>query len=117
MKRTLDDSLRLALACRDAADDKKAEDPVLLDVRGLSTFTDYLLICSAASEPQLKAIANSITEHAREKLGRSPLGREGAPASQWVVVDFGDVTVHVFHAARRSFYRLEELWNDAPRVK
>jgi ribosome-associated protein len=117
MKSVPDDSRKLALLCRSAADDKKASDLVLLDLRGVGSFTDYFLICSAASEPQLKAVANEIISQARDELGRNPIGRDGAPVSQWIVVDFGDVTVHIFHESRRSFYRLEELWNDAPRVK
>ena len=117
MKKVTDESRQLALLCRAAAEDKKALDCTLLDVRGISSFTDYLLICSAASEPQLKAIANEVVAQARDELGRSPYGRDGAPVSQWIVVDFGDVSVHMFHESRRHFYRLEELWNDAPRVK
>lgn len=88
-----------------------------MDLRGISTFTDFFVICTGASEPQLKAIAGEITETMRKKHSVGPLGVDGFPLSQWVVVDFGSVNVHLFHPSKRELYRLEDLWNDAPRLK
>lgn len=105
----------LALACAEAAADKKAEDIIILDLRGISSFTDFFIVCSASSDPQLKAIASSIRETMREKGSRA-LNEEGFPASQWVAIDFGEVIVHLFHSEKREFYNLESLWKDAPRI-
>ena len=107
----------LARACAEAAADKKAEDIIVLKMEGISTFTDFFVICSGASEPQLKAIGSEIRENAREKLDRRPSSEDGFPASQWVVLDYGDVIVHIFHKEKREFYALEDLWSDAPRLK
>lgn len=112
----MSDSESTARACAAAAAEKKAEDLVLLDLRGVSGFTDFFLICSASSEPQLKAISSSIREHVREELGQRPLAEDGYPASQWVVLDYGDVICHLFHGDKRGFYDLENLWSDALRV-
>lgn len=112
----MSDPEKIARTCAAAAADKKAEDIVLLDMRGVSDFTDFFLICSASSEPQLKAIASSIRDKVREEQGAKPLTEDGYPASQWVVVDYGSVICHLFLESRRSFYDLEGLWNDAPRV-
>ncbi len=106
----------LVRLCAEAALDKKALDPVILDMRGLSSFTDFFLIVSGTSEPQLKAIAASIREKVREKLGRRPLAEDGFPLSQWVVIDYGTVIIHVFHTQKRAIYGLEHLWGDAPRI-
>ena len=110
------DSETIARACAAAAADKKAENPVLLDLRGVSGFTDFFLICSGSSEPQLKAISSSIRESLREKFDRRPLAEDGYPASQWVVLDYGDVICHLFHGEKRGYYDLENLWSDAKRV-
>ena len=107
----------LALVCAEAAYDKKAEEVVVLDLRTLSSFTDYFVICSGNSEPQIKAIADEIQEKMREKHHLKALRVDGFPMSQWVVVDFGAVLVHIFHAAKRAHYALEDLWNDAPRIE
>lgn len=110
------DGEKLARACVSAATDRKADDPVVLDLRGISTFTDYFVICSGTSEPQLKAIADEIGDHVRETLGRKPLSEDGHAASQWIVLDYGDVTVHVLNAEKRAFYGLENLWSDAKQL-
>lgn len=110
------DSETIARACAVAAADKKAENLVLLDLRGVSGFTDFFLICSGSSEPQLKAISSSIRESLREKFGQRPLAEDGYPTSQWVVLDYGDVICHLFHGEKREFYDLESLWSDAKRV-
>ena len=110
-------SEELARLCASIAADKKAEDILVLDLRGLSSFTDFYVICSGASEPQLKAIANEISEKLKKDHNEYPLGVDGFPLSQWVVADYGSVVVHIFHTSKREVYRLEEMWNDAPRLK
>jgi ribosome-associated protein len=107
---------QIARACAEAAADKKAEDIVLLDLRNLSSFTDFFLICSASSEPQLKAISSAIREQLREKHNRKTYSEDGFPISQWIVLDFGDVIVHLFHSEKRGYYSLEKLWGDAPQI-
>jgi ribosome-associated protein len=103
--------------CANIAADKKAEDIIALDLRGHSSFTDFYVICSGSSEPQLKAIAGEVEARLKKDLGRRPLGVDGYPLSQWVVADYGDVVMHIFHTTKREHYQLEELWNDAPRLK
>ena len=87
----------------------------MLDLRGISTFTDFFVICSATSEPQLKAIASEIETQLKEEGGRRPVAIDGFPASQWIVLDYLQAVVHIFHHDKRSFYSLEDLWGDAPR--
>jgi ribosome-associated protein len=89
----------------------------VLDLRGISTFTDFFVICSATSEPQLKAIASEIETRLREDYAVRPVAIDGFPASQWMVLDYLQVVVHVFHREKREFYSLEDLWGDAPRVE
>jgi ribosome-associated protein len=100
--------------CATIAADKKAENITVVDLRKLSTFTDFYVICSGGSEPQLKAISSEIVDRLKKDCNLRPLGVDGFPLSQWVVADFGSVVVHVFHPSKRELYRLEELWNDAP---
>jgi ribosome-associated protein len=89
----------------------------VLDLRGISTFTDFFVICSATSEPQLRAIASEIETRLKEERGRRPVAIDGFPASQWMVLDYLQVVVHVFHRDKRAFYSLEDLWGDAPRIE
>jgi ribosome-associated protein len=110
------DGLALARECVRAAEDKKALEPIILDLRSVSTITDYLAICSAQSEPQIKAIANGVEQALKEKFGRRPLAVDGFPTSQWIVIDYGDVMLHIFHEQKRGVYDLEDLWSDAPQV-
>ncbi len=109
-------AIRDAVEIAKFADDKKAERISILDIRDLSTFADVLVICSGNSEPHLKAIASAIREGMREHHGRIAHSEDGIPASQWVVIDYVDVVVHIFMSHLREFYGLEELWGDAPRV-
>ncbi len=88
----------------------------MLDLRTISTFTDFFVICSATSEPQLKAIANEIETRLKEDHAIRPVAIDGFPASQWIVLDYLQVVVHVFHRDKRAFYSLEDLWGDAPRL-
>ncbi len=98
------------------AQDKKALDPVILDLRKISSIADYLVICSAQSEPQLKAIANGIEKSLKEEEGLYPLAIDGFPTSQWIVMDYGDVMLHIFHEQKRGVYALEDLWSDAAQI-
>jgi ribosome-associated protein len=109
-------ALDVARQCVWAAQEKKALDPIILDLRDISTITDYLVICSAQSEPQIKAIANGVEQALKEGLERHPLAVDGFPTSQWIVIDYGDVMFHIFHEQKRPVYALEDLWSDAPQV-
>ena len=109
-------ALELAKQCVWAAQEKKALDPIILDLRNISSITDYLVICSAQSEPQIKAIANGVEQAVKEGLERHPLAVDGFPTSQWIVIDYGDVMFHIFHEQKRPVYALEDLWSDASQV-
>jgi ribosome-associated protein len=111
------DSKQLALRCRELADDKKAEDIVVLDVRKLSSVTDYFVVCTGTSEPHLRAVVDEITDRLREDHGLRPRATDGTLHTGWVVLDFFDVILHVMRADLRERYDLEALWGDAPRVK
>ena len=111
------DSKKLAQLCRDFADNKKAENIVILDVRKLSSVTDYFIIASGTSEPHLRAIVEEITSQLRDEHGVRPLRTDGSIHGAWVVMDFFDVIVHVMRADVRERYDLESLWGDAARVK
>ena len=89
---------------------------MVLDLREISTFTDYFVICSGNSEPHLKAIAGEIETRLREDDKVRPAAVDGFPASQWIVLDYLQVIVHVFHREKREFYSLEDLWSDAARL-
>jgi len=111
------DSKKFALLCRQFADEKKAEDIVILDVRKLSSVTDYFVIATGTSEPHLRAIVDEITEQLRAHHNIRPRALDGAVSTAWIVLDFFDVIVHVMRADVRGLYDLEGLWGDAPRVK
>ena len=89
---------------------------MVFDLQGISSFTDFFVICSGASEPQLKAIAGEIEDRLKKEHGVKPVSVDGFPASQWIVLDYLQVIVHVFRQEKREFYSLEDLWSDAPRV-
>jgi ribosome-associated protein len=110
-------SENLAKTCAELASNKKAEDIVILDLRAISTFTDFFVICSATSEPHLKAIAGEIETRLKEDYKISAAAVDGFPASQWIVLDYLQVVVHVFHRDKREFYSLENLWGDAPHTE
>ena len=111
------DSKKLAQLCRDFADNKKAENIVILDVRELSSVTDFFVIASGTSEPHLRAIVEEITDELREHHDLRPTRTDGTVQGAWVVLDFFDVIVHVMRADARERYDLEGLWGDAARVK
>ncbi len=111
------DSKSLALLCRELADNKKAENIVILDVRELSSVTDFFVIASGTSEPHLRAIVDEIEGKLREDYGVRPRAVDGTLQTAWVVLDYFDVIVHVMRQDMRERYDLETLWGDAPRVK
>src|SRR5438477_5723856 len=111
------DSRKLASLCRELADNKKAEDIVILDVRELSSVTDYFVIASGTSEPHLRAIVDEITEKLRDEHQVRARAMDGTFQTAWIVLDYFDVIVHVMRADVRERYDLETLWGDAPRVK
>ncbi len=96
-----------------AADDKRAEDIVALNMKGLSLVADYFLICHGNSEKQVQAIAREIKDKAEEQ-NVSVKRLEGFDEARWVLIDMGDVVAHVFHRDERTYYNLERLWGDAP---
>ncbi len=100
----------------DLASDKQASDILLLDIRGVSLIADYFVICSAGSERQTTAILKELDETLLEEFRRKPLHRDGTADSGWVLLDYGDVIVHIFSPARRAYYNLEQLWGSATPV-
>ncbi|MBD8069222.1 ribosome silencing factor [Bacillus sp. PS06] len=96
-----------------AADDKRAENIIALNMKGLSLVADYFLICHGNNEKQVQAIAREIKEKA-EELGINVKRLEGFDEARWVLIDMGDVIAHVFHKDERTYYNLERLWGDAP---
>jgi ribosome-associated protein len=107
--------LELAEICARVALDTKAEDLVVLDVRGLSSFTDYFVIMSGRSSRHVQGLAEAIEAALRSKRVSSKHS-EGLQEGLWVLLDFGDMVAHVFYKEKRSFYDLEGLWHDAPRL-
>ncbi len=108
-------SLEAAQLCAEAADSKKAFDILILDLRGLTYMTDYFVICSGSSTTQVSAIADWIG-HTLARTGVRPAHVEGGPESKWLLMDYGDVVVHIFDEQTRLYYSLEKLWSDAPRI-
>jgi ribosome-associated protein len=104
-----------ALRIAQAAQDRRAENTVVLDMRDLMSICDYFVICSGRSRLHVDAIADEVDE-VMEAEGESKRHREGIPDSTWVIVDYGDVVVHVFEPEARGFYNLEGLWGDALRL-
>ena len=99
-----------------AAQEKQAEDIVVLDLEGMGAFTDYFLICTGFSTPQLSAICDAVEEKL-EQLGHRRARREGKSGNDWMLLDFGSLIVHVFTERARHFYDLERLWRAARRVE
>ncbi len=95
----------------DALQDKKGIDILVLDILSQAVFADYFVICSGESEPQLRALMQAVQYEAKTKGDRMPKGVEGTPADGWILIDFGDVVVHLFEAEKRAYYDLESLWH------
>lgn len=115
MEGVLLDSAQLAKDAVDTAYDKKASDIILLDIRDVTTIADYFVICSGNNPRQIEAIAEAIDEQL-VKQGANLFQREGVAETGWVLLDFGDIVVHIFGAKEREYYRLERLWSDAKAV-
>ena len=111
------DSKKLAALCRELADNKKADNIVVLDVKELSSITDYFVIASGSSEPHLRAISDEIVDKLRDEYELRPRAVDGNLHTAWVVLDYFDVIVHVMRNDVREHYDLESLWGDAPRVR
>ena len=107
----------LAIACAKAAEEILAEEIRVLDLRGISSLTDYMVVCSGSSMPHLKAILREVEVKVRAWSGADPLYSEGKADSRWVVLDYVDVMVHIMHQEMRELYALEELWGDAKIVE
>ena len=108
---------KLVQYCYAYADDRKGEDPAILDVSGLSSVTDYFMIVSGSSQPHLRAIANEIREELKNEHDIRPHSIDGNMGTGWIVIDYHDVIVHIMTPQVRERYDLESLWGDAPRVK
>jgi len=111
---SLPPGVRLAVA---AAQNKKASAITVLDLSGLGAFTEYFLICTGFSTPQVRAICTEIEEQLYKELKRSPEHREGFPSAEWALLDFGSIIVHVFSEKARRYYDLERLWRSASKLE
>lgn len=109
-----EESLDLARVAGQAAADKLAEEVIALDVSEQVVITDVFLVCSGDTERQVAAVVGGIEEALQKERHRKPLRREGERDARWVLLDYGDIVVHVQHAEDRAFYALERLWRDAP---
>ena len=106
---------QLALLAAETCDEKKAKDIVILDVRKITSISDYFIVCSTSNERQARAIAEDLRLKMRD-LGKRELGVEGIQEGRWVLQDFADIVLHIFHESQREFYDIEGLWADAKRV-
>lgn len=106
----------LAIACARAAEEIQAEDIRVLDLTGVSSLTDFMVICSGTSLPHLKAVMRDVEQEVSEKHGTSPHQAEGGSDSRWMVLDYIDVMVHVMHQELRELYGLEDLWAEGEDV-
>ena len=107
---------KLIKLCEEIAYDRKAENIVRLDLSEMSAVSDYFILCTATSEPHIRAISERIQRGVLEKLKVKPVHVDGSPESRWVIVDFGNLMVHIMTADSRELYQLEDLWNDAPKT-
>ena len=105
-----------ALIAARAIDDKKGSDIVIQNVSELMNVTDYFVICTAANNRRVEAIAEEVEERLRKEADAKPIGREGLEDAKWVLLDYGSIVVHIFQPAERDYYRLEQLWDQAPTV-
>lgn len=107
----------LARRLAELADSKKAEDIVVLDMRGLVAYTDFLAICTARNDRQARAIVDEVRLQVKRDTGVLPGGVDGAGDAGWTILDYLDVVLHVFTTEARDRYQLEELWHEAPRIE
>ena len=107
---------QLALLAAEVCDEKKAKEIIVLDVRKITSISDYFIVCSTSNERQARAIAEGMRMRMKE-LGRREMGVEGMEDARWVLQDFGDIVLHIFHESQREFYDIEGLWADAKQVR
>lgn len=112
----MDQIKEMAFDIANLIDDKKGEDIIMLDLQKLSVIADYFIIATGNSERQVVAIADHI-EDELSKRGIEPVGKEGKNSGRWVVIDYLDTVVHIFHKEERNYYNLERIWNDAKKIK
>lgn len=112
-----DDAWLLATTAAHAADDKQASDTIVLSVGGVLGITELFVITGASNRRLVRAVADEIEDRVREATGRSPIRTEGHREQQWVLIDYGDVVVHVFLDEVRQFYEIERLYRDVPRLE
>ncbi|ALC15287.1 ribosome silencing factor RsfS [Desulfuromonas soudanensis] len=106
-----------AILCAAYALEKKALEVRVLEVKGLSTLTDYLLIASGSSDRQVQAVAEAVRAGLKDEHATPPMAVEGMKEGRWILLDYGDVMVHIFHKPVRDFYDLDGLWSEAPEVE
>ena len=111
------ESHRLVQYCYTYAADRKAIDPVILEVKQLSSVTDYFFLATGTSAPYLRGIVEAIVEQLKRYQGVRPLSLDGKTSTSWVAIDYNDVIVHIMSSEMRDRYDLESLWGDAPRLK
>jgi ribosome-associated protein len=111
-----DDGRALALVAARTADDKQGTDTIVLHVGDVLAITELFVVTSASNNRLVRTIADEVEHQVREALGRSPIRTEGAREQQWVLIDYGDVVVHVFAEEQRRFYEIERLYRDVPRI-
>ena len=107
----------LAEFCAQLLDDKKAENVSLIEISNVSLIADFFIICTGTSHPHLNALAEWLKRKNREKYNIRPIAVDGSPSSEWIVVDFGNVIVHILTQDARERYQLEELWSDAEKME
>ncbi len=112
---SLESSVSFAIRCAQIAEEHRAEDIVVLDLRGISSVADFFVISTGTSDRQMRTVADRIGEHAKT-VRRRPFGVAGYEVAQWILSDYVDVVVHIFDDERRHYYDLELLWGDAPRI-
>ena len=112
-----EEAKRLACIAARAADEKKAEHTLVLAVGEVLAITDYFVITGASNRRLVKTVVDAVEESVREQTGRSPIRMEGVSEQQWVLIDYGDVVVHVFAEEMRMYYEIERLYRDVPRIE
>ena len=113
---TADSSLILARLAAQAADDKQGSDTIVLYVGDVLAITEMFVVTSANNSSQVRTIANEVSSRIRQQLGLSPLHSEGISEQQWILLDYGDVVIHIFSESTRQFYEIERLYTDVPMV-
>jgi ribosome-associated protein len=111
---SLPEGVRLAV---EAAQNKKASGLTVLDLSGVGAFTDYFVICTGFSTPQVQAICSEVEDQLEKQLHRSPKHREGRGSAEWALIDFGGFILHVFSEQARRYYDLERLWRSSPKLE